>query len=731
MKPPVAWSVVQAGLGRPGAVDLVLKAHVLRCPSPRDRSTVVHMFESRWDAGLDDAQLTAVTHGDGPLIVLAGAGTGKTRTLTSRVAHLLERGVAPERLLLLTFTRRAAEDMLARASALCSDQKAARRVWGGTFHAVAHRLVAEHASQLGLSQLSVIDPADVADLIDLLRDDHGLTNDTGRQRSDEGRLPRAATIADIYSRAVNTGRSAREIITSYYPWCEPHADRIMLLLKDFVDRKRARGLLDFDDLLLTWRALLAEPAIRQRLVGRWDHVLVDEYQDVNQIQVDIVHQLRPAGSGLTVVGDDAQAVYGFRGASSGHLLSVADTFPDASIVRLERNFRSRQALLDLANVIRPGNGPGEAADGRLMLQADRLGPARRPRLIRCYDAGEEARLVADALLASAEDGQRLLDHAVLMRTGHHSDLLEVELTARRIPFVKFGGLKFLEAAHVKDFLAALRVTDNPHDEVAWYRLLRLHEGIGPARAGRLLPLLLGGEGADEPPADRDAWRNQIVAAAPAPARTGLDATLRQLNVARAQPSIPARVTACTSIVMPLVRRHYTDAPARIGDLERLAAGAERSVDLAGFVAQVTLDPPASTGDYAKPPHLDEDYVTLSTVHSAKGLEWPAVHLIHAVDGGFPSDMALGDDAGLAEEQRLFYVAITRARDELSIYTPLRMPHHRRARDDRHSYAPESRFLTPEALQTLEIVETPRPQAPTTAAPSWPSVAIPSLNALFD
>ncbi|HEX4016412.1 MAG TPA: ATP-dependent helicase [Frankiaceae bacterium] len=691
------------------------------------------MFESRWDAGLDEAQLAAVTHGDRPLIVLAGAGTGKTRTLTSRVAHLLERGVAPERLLLLTFTRRAAEDMLGRASVLCSDKQVARRVWGGTFHAVAHRLVAEHAAQLGLEQVSVIDPADVADLIDLLRDDHGLTEDPERQRPGAGRLPRAATIADIYSRAVNTGRSARDVITTYFPWCEPHADPIMLLLKDFVERKRARGLLDFDDLLLTWRALLTEPAIQERLVGRWDHVLVDEYQDVNQIQVDIVQQLRPKGSGLTVVGDDAQAVYGFRGASSGHLLSVAGAFPDATIVRLERNFRSRQPLLDLANVIRPGNGPGESADGRLMLQADRSdleGPAQRPRLVRCYDAGEEARLVADAVLAGAENGQRLLDHAVLMRTGHHSDLLEVELAARRIPFMKFGGLKFLEAAHVKDFLAALRVTDNPHDEVAWYRLLRLHEGIGPARAGRLLPLVLA-DGSEAMAVDRDEWLNQIVAAAPAPARTGLDATLRHLTAARGQPSIPARVTACTETVLPLVRRRYTDAAARIGDLERLASGAERSVDLAGFVAQVTLDPPASTGDYAKPPHLDEDYVTLSTVHSAKGLEWPVVHLIHAVDGAFPSDMALTDDAGLAEEQRLFYVSITRARDELSIYTPLRMPHHRRARDDRHSYAPESRFLTPETLQTLDIVEAPRPQAPASPAATLPRVAIPSLDALFD
>jgi DNA helicase-2/ATP-dependent DNA helicase PcrA len=689
------------------------------------------MFDSRWDAGLDDAQLAAVTQGQAPLVILAGAGTGKTRTLTSRVAHLLERGIRPERILLLTFTRRAAEDMLARAALLCADRDAARRVWGGTFHAVAHRLVAEHAAQLGLAEISVIDPADVADLLDLLRDDHGLTNDPGARAPDTARMPRAATLADIYSRSVNTGRPARDVILSDYPWCEPHTGQIMSLLKDFVARKRARGLMDFDDLLLAWRALLAQPVISERLISRWDHVLVDEYQDVNQIQVDIVSGLRPTGRGLTVVGDDAQAVYGFRGATSGHLLDVAGAFAGTSVVRLERNFRSRQSLLDLANAIRPS----ERDEDRLTLHADRTGEARRPRLVRCYDAAEEARLVADAVLNGLEEGQRLRDHAVLMRTGHHSDLLEIELTARRIPYVKFGGLKFLEAAHVKDFLAALRLAGNQRDEVAWFRLLRLHDGVGPARARTLLPLLLDSDAADdtaEPVEDCDSWRNGVVAAAPRQARSRLDATLRCLHDARSQAAIPARVAACTQIVTPLVHRRYTDAAARIADLERLAAAAENSADLAAFVAQVTLDPPASTGDYAKPPHLDEDYVTLSTVHSAKGLEWPSVHIIHAVDGAFPSDMALSTAAGLAEEQRLFYVAVTRARDELTLYAPLRMPHHRRARDDKHSYAPESRFLTGEARQTLDIVESPRPRAPRQPdAPPLPAVAIPSLDALFD
>ena len=278
---------------------------------------VEHVYDTGWDEGLDEQQLAAVLHGDDPLVILAGAGTGKTRTLTSRVASLLESGTPPERILLLTFTRRAAEDMLARVAAICGDSTAASRIWGGTFHAIAHRLIAEHCANLDLSTVSVIDPGDVADLMDLMRDEHGLT---AADSSD--RMPRASTLADLYSRSVNTGRAAREVIQTDYPWCEPHTDAIMALLRAFVARKRDRGLLDFDDLLLTWRALLDNPATGDRLRERWDHVLVDEFQDVNQIQVDIVNRLRIDGQGLTVVGDDAQAVYGFRGAASGHLLDL-------------------------------------------------------------------------------------------------------------------------------------------------------------------------------------------------------------------------------------------------------------------------------------------------------------------------------------------------------------------------------------------------------------------------
>jgi DNA helicase-2/ATP-dependent DNA helicase PcrA len=668
------------------------------------------VFEPEWDAGLDDAQLAAAAHSGGPLVVLAGAGTGKTRTLTARVARLLAHGADPSRVLLLTFTRRAAADMLARAAVLCGDRRAAGKLWGGTFHAVAHRLVSQYREALALpGEFSVLDQADACDLMDLLRHGHGLAGTSAR-------FPRADTLVDAYSRAVNTGRPARDVITTEFPWCEPHIDRMLDLFRDYMARKRAGALLDFDDLLLAWRSLLRDPSLGASVAGQWDHVLVDEYQDVNQVQVDIVKLLCPAGTGLTVVGDDAQAIYGFRGADAAHLTDLAATLTGATVLRLERNFRARQPLLELANVVRPG-------DVRLRLYSDRDdGPA--PRLLRCYDAPAEARTVADAVLEALESGRRLRDQAVLMRAGHHSDLLEIELTGRRVPFVKFGGLKFLEAAHVKDFLAGLRLLDNATDEIAWFRLLRLHDGIGPARARDLLAVL-------RPTEQRaDERHAEAVAAAPASARVKLGATLGGISAARSASTTADRAAAVVTMLRPLVTRRYPDHPTRLGDLERLVAAAAAAPSLADYVASLTLDPPNSTSDLAGPPSLDEDYLTLSTVHSAKGLEWDSVHVIGLVDGGFPSDLALGSHTGLAEEQRLFYVAVTRARDQLTLYTPLRMPHQRYSGSDRHSLAPASRFLTDAALAALDIVEATPPEPPPRRTLTTARVAIPTLDDLW-
>ncbi|HEY0870744.1 MAG TPA: ATP-dependent helicase [Acidothermaceae bacterium] len=670
------------------------------------------MFESRgWDDGLDEAQLAAATHGDAPLVILAGAGTGKTRTLVARVAQLVDRGVDPTRILLLTFTRRAADDMLARASTICGD-RAGRQLWGGTFHAVAHKLVSAHAETLGLPPaLSVLDPADARDLMDLLRSDHHLSGA-------EQRLPRGDTLVDIYSRAVNTSQPARDVIASSFPWCDPHTESILELFRAYVARKREHGFLDFDDLLLAWRSLLTDPTLGPTIATRWDYVLVDEYQDVNQIQVDIVTLLRPGGQGLTVVGDDAQAIYSFRGTDSKHIVELSQTLTDARVVRLERNFRSRQRLLDLANAVRP------STDGEhLVLHSERTG-GPRAQLVRCHDAASEARLVVDAVLEGAEQGERLRDHAVLMRAAHHSDLLEVELTARGVPFVKYGGLKFLEAAHVKDFVAGLRLLDNRIDEIAWFRLLRLHDGIGPARARALLDSLQPGD------AEAEQRHADVAAIAPPGSRVALTAMLDAVVCARQQKAPADRAGAVLEFLRPLLTNRYADHAARLTDLDRLVGAAANAPDLAGFVAELTLDPPASTTDLAGPPHLDDDYLVLSTVHSAKGLEWESVHVIHVVDGAFPSDLALSTKTGLLEEQRLFYVAVTRARDRLSIYTPLRMPHHRFARDDLHSYALGSRFLDDAALAALDVQESVVTRPSIVALPANARVAMPALDELW-
>jgi DNA helicase-2/ATP-dependent DNA helicase PcrA len=491
----------------------------------------------------------------------------------------------------------------------------------------------------------------------------------------------------------------------HFPWCEPHAEAIAGLFKAYVSRKRAKGQVDFDDLLLLWRAALADDRLGPHMIEMFDHVLVDEYQDVNALQVEIVRALCPDGRGLTVVGDDAQAIYGFRGADARYLHDLASSLPGATVIPLERNFRSVQPILDLANLVRPSG-----AGVRLTLQGERPGGCR-PVLVRCHDAPSEARAVVDRILDAHDQGMRLRDQAVLVRAAYHSDLIELELTARRVPYRKYGGLRFVEAAHVKDFAAAVRLLDNPADELAWFRLLRMHDGIGPARGRMLLGLV-----APQAGASAYEW-TEAVAAAPARSRVALTQTLQGLEAARNQVGTSARVTAIFRVLRPLVLSRYSEGPARVEDLDRLSAAAAAMDDLSAWLAEITLDPPLATGDRAGPPHLDEDYVVISTVHSAKGLEWLAVHLPHLVDGAFPSDMALGSGAELAEERRLFYVATTRARDRLTLYTPLRMPIHPRSRNDRHCLAPASRFLENDVLSALDIQEEtpPRPRAASIAA----------------
>ena len=690
--------------------------------------------------GLNEQQRRAVTHQGGPLLVLAGAGTGKTRTLVARAAWLRgAQGVPASRILLLTFTRRAASDMLARAAAGSGGSvSGSERICGGTFHAIAHKIIRQHAESFSLPpQFTILDPGDTVDILDVLRPDHGLA-EAGLAGPGQ-RAPRAAACADIYTRCVNTGRPVSEVVTASFPWCAPFTGQLAGLFRAYTARKRARHLLDFDDLLLLWQAALADPVAGPVLRGMFDAVLVDEYQDVNAVQASIVRLLQPDGKQLTCVGDDAQAIYGFRGADPAHLRQLVADYPGLDIVRLDRNYRSRQGILDLANLIRP-SAPGLD----LTLTGDR-GPGQfgesglAPLLVRCHDEATQAREICARVLDAHEDGAALRDQAVLVRAAHHSDILEIELSARKIPYVKFGGLRFTDTAHVKDFLATARILANPADDLAWFRLLRLHEGIGPVHARRVLAALIAG-----PDGPADGWP-EAIEAAPARARRSLAATLGRLAEAAGDPAGPTAVAstgaasqtvasqaaAILVILDPLIRARYPDAAVRIIDLQRLADAAATQPSLHDALAELTLDPPVSASDLAGPPRLDEDYLTISTIHAAKGLEWPIVHLSHLVDGALPSDMALGDPGGLAEEHRLFYVAITRARDHLYLYAPQRLHYHRRGRDDRHGFGQLTRFLHPEALAACDNA-TAAPLAPVLPAVGPLTVTVDAaLGSLWD
>ncbi len=646
-------------------------------------------------AGLNDEQRTAATHEGPPLRVLAGPGTGKTTTLTARVAWLVAQGFPADRILLLTFTRRAARQMLARSELLLARARPAAggagRVRGGTFHGVAHQVLRRHAARVGLPEgFGVVDTADAADLLDLVRADLGLAAADGR------RFPRKATLLDVYSRAVNTGTPLSEVLAATVPWAADRVDDVAALCRGYVARKRALGLLDFDDLLLHWRAAVLDPSVGPGLREGLDHVLVDEYQDVNALQVDVLAALRGDDPRLTVVGDDAQAVYGFRGADARHILEFPLVFPGAATVVLGRNYRSGQPLLDLANVV-----AAEAPEGfTAVLRAAPDAPvAARPTLWRCRDEDEQTSQVCERVLAHREEGIALREQAVIVRAAHHSAALELELSLRRIPYVKYGGLRFLEAAHVKDLLAAFRLADNTRDELAWFRLLQLLPGVGPATARRAVTALGVAEDAAGPGAEVLLRWPLAAAELPPPARPMADAVAAALP-AVAQEPVAAHAERLREVVAPLVAQAYPDPGVRLADLEAVVAAAGSATRLSDVAADHALEPPASTGDLAGPPSIDEDWLVVSTAHSAKGLEWDVVHLIHASDGNIPSDMALTSPAGLEEERRLFYVAVTRPRRALHVYVPQRYHHRPRGRDDAHSWSQPSRFLSPAARRLM-------------------------------
>jgi len=635
---------------------------------------------------LNARQREAASFGDGPLRVIAGPGTGKTTTLTARVEFLLERGVAPERI--LTFTRRSSREIVSRVGALRGADHG-RRVSGGTFHSVAHHTLRRHHAALGLpAGFGVLDRGDAADLIDLVRGELGIL-------SKERRLPKKSTLGALYSRTVNTGMRLADVMRENTPWCAESFEEVASLFTAFVARKQSLGLLDFDDLLLYWRVAAQDDALGEELGAAYDHILVDEFQDVNLLQLDVLVGLRRIDPRLTIVGDDAQAIYGFRGATARFLLDAERYFNGLTTITLDVNYRSSGAILGVANALAADAPEGFSS---VLREVVPVSGASQPLLVHCADERDQSESVADRVLEFYEQGIALQKQAVLFRAAHHSADLEIELARRRIPFVKYGGLRYLEAAHVKDLLAAFRLADNPRDEMAWFRLLQLLPGVGPAKARRAINALREMDGRI-PLSHGEIQRrwSDVVDVLPIDVRD-MSRDLADALCERELEPVEVHAERIRRAIVPLISSSYDDAVARLEDLGALVLACTGTLRLSDVAAEQALEPPTSTGDLAGPPMIDEDWLILSTVHSAKGLEFDAVHVIHAADGNFPSDMSLGSPEGLEEERRLFYVAITRARRDLAIYVPLRY-HHHRVRDD-HSWAQPSRFLSESVRSAL-------------------------------
>ena len=655
-------------------------------------------------ASLNDAQRAAVEHGVGDgdaraLLVIAGAGSGKTLTLASRAARLVLAGADPQRLLLLTFSRRAAQEMTRRAGqllhqalGLASTTPPPALHWAGTFHAIGARLLREHAASIGLPPaFIVLDRVDAEDQIGLVR------QALGHAATTKQRFPQKGTCLAIYSRTVNSQAPLDDVLKQHFPWCAPVRDDLARLFRAYVDAKLGQHVLDFDDLLLYWQQMMGEPTLAQAVGARFDHVLVDEYQDTNRLQAQILRALKPDGRGVTAVGDDAQSIYSFRAAEARNILEFPDAFePRARIVTLERNYRSTQPVLDASNAV-----IALAAERFTKnLWSDRASSAR-PRLVTVEDESAQARWVADALLERREEGLALRRQATLFRAAHHSAALELELTRRNIPFVKFGGLKFLESSHVKDLLSVLRWAENPRARLAGFRVAQLVAGVGPATARRLLDAM---EASPDPAAALQAFAPPPAAASDWRAFAALYTSLRR----KASPW-PAELDAVQRWLVPQLERLHDDAALRAADLAQLARIAAGYATRERFLTELTLDPPAASSDEPGVPLLDEDYTILSTIHSAKGQEWSAVYVLNVVDGCMPSDMATGSAAEIEEERRLLYVAMTRARDRLDLLVPQRFYVQQQSRyGDRHVYATLSRFIPPEVAARFDAVTTTPP-----------------------
>jgi DNA helicase-2/ATP-dependent DNA helicase PcrA len=598
---------------------------------------------------LNAQQLAAATAPGGSFLVIAGAGTGKTRTLIYRVAYLVETGVKPEHIVLLTFTRRAAREMLTRASALLDGR--CSRVRGGTFHSFCVTILRRYAKTIGYpSNFTILDASDSADVIDAVR------IAAGKHRSDR-RFPKKRRLQSMFSACANRSRSLADIVVDRYPQFADYLDELDSLMRGYVEYKRQYGLMDYDDLLSnTLRLMDADREVADRVSRACVHLLVDEYQDTNRLQADLVAGFAAAHGNVMAVGDDAQSIYRFRGADPANIFEFPHRFPGTRILKLEHNYRSTQPVLDLANHVL--DHARKKYEKRLFSE-DRRGDL--PAVVPAADDQVESRFVAQMILQLREDGVPLNRMAVLFRSGFNSYALEIELNRRNVPFVKYGGLKLSEAAHVKDVISYLRILENPQDAVAWNRALQLLEGIGPKTARDLIEWITSASGSPYELEDRPYSPRYIE-------------ELKRLFGALRSHQTPGPLTAEVEDLVcyyePILKRKYfDDYPKRQQDLEHFVGLADHFTSREQFLSSLALDPIELTAIDGETTPDDESPLILSTIHSAKGLEFHTVFVIQALEGVLPSGYSLNDDDALDEELRLLYVGITRAEENLFITYP--------------------------------------------------------------
>ena len=607
-------------------------------------------FQIPYEAQLNASQLEAVMATEGPMLVIAGAGSGKTRTLTYRVARLVEGGVAPSAILLLTFTRKASQQMLQRATKLLD--RRCNNVAGGTFHSFGNLILRKYAAALGMSSnFAIFDRVDAEALISLLRKE---TSPAVKNRP----LPRKRTLANIFSRAVNKMIPIDDVVYDDYPHLTDELESINSIFHSYKRYKSESNFFDFDDLLIYLLQLLKDhPDIRARISSSYRYVMVDEYQDTNKIQAEILYLLTGDNNNIMVVGDDSQSIYAFRGANFRNIMKFPEMFPDTRVIALEENYRSVQPILNLTNVIIE-----QAKEKYSKNLFTRRSGGSVPVLVEAQDENDQSLFIADKIQQLVRQGIALNQIAVLFRAGYHAFDLEIELSRSQLPFIKVGGFKFVESAHIKDVLAHLRVISSPHDRISWYRILLLIEKIGPATAQKIYEGIVG---------EAAGYNGLPTGKSETVAGEGLK-RLKNLFSTIDTDSMPLETIGEVIIeyYLPILKDRYDDHPKRAKDLEQLIAIMERYSSLEQFLTDMALEPPnTAMGDTFTAETPDEDRLVLSTIHSAKGLEWHTVFIIWALDGRFPSPQALHKEEALEEELRLMYVAATRARENLYFTYP--------------------------------------------------------------